>query len=480
VDRVKLIGLDFGTTTSSALIASARLLTNSVSRKTDVADVREEYRSDIAFTPYSDNRLDLATLTKNLDDWLAQGGAVGQIFGGGALLTGLAAQAENAPDLVGIVRSRLKNAVIASAADPCLESWLAFMGSCATLTREHRKTWFLNLDIGGGTTNLALGIDGEVMATGCLFVGARHVQVDPGSYRLHGLSAYARQLFDRLGIYKAAGEQLSSTELSAVLDFYLLLLDSAVTGRSEVFEEPTARLHEQVPFRPCLPALGCDEVAVTLSGGVGELVYFAIDGKPMPTTTHFGDLGIDLANRLLQTRWADSFRKYIPSGRGRATVYGLMRHSTQVSGSTLFLPNPSVLPLRDLPVLGTITQNSTDSHLQTLLGLVGRSPVGGGLWIQVSNTGPETVRELGERISRALRELALPARSPIVFLVAENLGKTLGQYITQWGTLPVMVVVIDEIAARDAQYLNVGAPHDNVIPVLFYGLQPSRSRHENS
>src|SRR5438045_8270483 len=155
MDRVKLLGLDFGTTTTSAVVASAALVRNTVTGRTDLGDVRELYRSELVFTPLRDGRLDLEALERQLDAWL-QAGQVepGELFGGGALLTGLTAQQENADALVDLVRRRLGDALIATADDPCLESWLAFMGSSGRLSREHPNTPLLNLDIGGGTTNV--------------------------------------------------------------------------------------------------------------------------------------------------------------------------------------------------------------------------------------------------------------------------------------------------------------------------------------
>src|SRR5262249_42896362 len=154
-------------------------------------------------------------------------------------------------------------------------------------------------------------------------------------------------LFDGLGIPRGPGDCLTPAEVDAVLDFYVRLLEAAVAGAAAAFADPVAALHQQVPFR--LPPGGAD-VVVTLSGGGGELVYGHVHGKPLPPTTHYGDLGIDLARRLLGSRlWAAHWRSHMPASAGRATVYGLLRHSTQVSGSTLFLPRPDVLPLTDLP-----------------------------------------------------------------------------------------------------------------------------------
>ena len=42
---------------------------------------------------------------------------------------------------------------------------------------------------------------------------------------------------------------------------------------------------------------------------------------------------------------------------------------------------------------------------------------------------------------------------------------------TAWGAFPLNLVVLDEIAVRDAQYAQIGALHHQVIPISFYGLQ---------
>src|SRR5215471_10932427 len=266
---VNVVGLDFGTTTSSAVVATAQLGYDGVTGRSELTQLSESYRSELVFTPMRGDGLDLELLESYLQTWLATTRPE-DIFGGGALLTGLTAQKANAAALIHLIERRLGAALIATAEDPCLESWLAFMGSCSGLSRDYPDTAMINLDIGGGTTNLALGRNGEVLRTGCLFVGARHVQVEPGTYRIVQLSHYATQLFDNLGIYKAAGDSLVPEEVDRILDFYLMLLEAAVAGDQGPFQKPIARLHEQSPFRPS-PLGG--EAVVILSGGVGELVY---------------------------------------------------------------------------------------------------------------------------------------------------------------------------------------------------------------
>jgi ethanolamine utilization protein EutA len=466
-EPVTLVGLDFGTTTSSAVVATARLVSNVLTGRFELDQVRERYRSDMAFTPMCDDRIDERRVEAHLDAWLAAGGVrPDEVFGGGALLTGLTARRANAGAIVRLVRARLGGALVATADDPRLESWLAFMGGCAPLSRLHPRVHFLNLDIGGGTTNLALGLAGEVLRTGCLFIGARHVRVVPGTYRIVELSRYALALLAHLGIGKRPGDDLAGRELEAILDWYTSALEAAVTGTDGTDE--ITRLHEQAPFR--LPG-GLDEVRVTFSGGVGELIYAHLRGDPWPPTTAFGDLGIDLARRIAsRSLWADSLRRFAPPAAGRATVYGLLRHNTEVSGCTVFLPTPSPLPLTDLPILGSLSPASTPDQMRELLGLVRASACGGCLRVSLGGTGVAAVRELGTRVAQAATECAFPPRHPLVLLLSENLGKALGHYVTRWGAVPLELVVIDEVAHRDAHYAQVGVPRRQVIPISFYGL----------
>jgi ethanolamine utilization protein EutA len=465
---VHLLGLDFGTTTSSAAVAVAEMMRNHVTGRMELSQLRETYSSDIIFTPFTSDGLDLNELRKHLDSWMTAGKVSrDELFGGGALLTGLAAQQRNAGRLVQLVREYIGDAVIAAADDPRLESWLAFMAGAAGISRAHPDRYVINLDIGGGTTNVALGKAGNVLATGCWFVGARHVQVIPGSYRIAQLSPFAQELLAHLHIEKKPGRPLTPAEVEAVVAFYVDVLRSILTGNAARLGESIVRAHEQVAWR--LPPDVVDPIVI-LSGGVGALVYANAQGEQWPTATQYGDLGIDFAQRLAAVpEWAEHWTRHIPAQAGRATLYGLLLYTTQVSGSTVFLPQPETLPLRDLPILGVVSLSIGEPQCLRLLDLVARSPAGGCIRAEIGQA-PDDVRALGRMLAGALRRMNFPSGLPLVVLVRENVGKVLGQYITDWGRLPVQLVVIDEIAIRDAQFAQVGRVTDQVIPVSFYGM----------
>jgi ethanolamine utilization protein EutA len=463
-DVVTIVGLDFGTTTSCAAIASAEVSCNSATGRMELGGVAPRGDPEQVFTPFNGERLDEFRLAEYLDGWLKDVDP-SQVFGGGAMITGLAAQATNAAGFTRQTRRYLKDAVIAVGADPCLESWLAFMGNSLELSHANPDTVFVNVDIGGGTANITLGRNGEILRTGSYFVGARHIQVEPGSYRITRLSSYACRLLEDLRIRKSMGEHLTETEVGAITDWYLTLLESVLSGRKDI---GPGRSHQQVAFE--LPADLAD-YAITLSGGVGQLVYAAVQGKPWPATTAFGDLGIDLAQRLLERPfWRQRMREFVPMGLGRATVYGLLRYNTQVSGSTLFVSDAGVLPLSDLVVLGSVSPTTPQADVDRQVSLAGRTAAGACLRIEPMPHQVEAIREVAQKLRAALAGQAAAQDIPLVLLMRENLGKVLGQYVTDWGASRAKVVVIDEIDPRDAQFAHIGRLREGVLPVSFHGM----------
>jgi len=475
---VRLVGLDVGTTTTSFLVASARMLRNCVTGRNEFGELRQVFRPEAVFTPFSGDALDALALETQLDRWLAATNLdSANVASGGVIVTGLAARSANAAAVKDVVRRRFPQALVAATDDPCLESWLAFMGNTLALSISQPESPFLNLDIGGGTTNVAWGVAGEVRRCGCYYVGARHIQVEPGTYRARALSSFATALLDELAVPHAVGYDLTPGHLGALLDFYVDLLESVVSGQSQPAgrgrpDDSVRCLHCQTAFVP--PETRGKVPIITLSGGVGELAYRHARGEPLPETTAFGDLGIDLARRICQSRvLGRNLNSHVPAGLGRATVQGLTLHGSEISGSTLFLPDPRILPLNDLPILGTFGETTSDDELVALFDLARRASAGACLCVQLETLNAPSVKRLGGRLAPLLERLAGTSSGPLVLLTSGNVGKTLGQYATRWGRLSTKLVVIDEIPNRSAQFVTIGAPREGLVPVSFHGLAAS-------
>lgn len=133
---IYLLGLDFGSTTTSALIAKANIMSNSVTGHMELGNIQTVYRSEIIFTPFNNELIDEPSIINYLDATLTGSNLKPDDFmAGGAIITGLAARANNAKQLTKLIEERIGEVLIATADDPSLESWLAFMGSCGALSR---------------------------------------------------------------------------------------------------------------------------------------------------------------------------------------------------------------------------------------------------------------------------------------------------------------------------------------------------------
>ena len=464
---IKLIGLDCGSTTTSLVVASARLTEGAVGR-IEIRDLTPTFESPLVFTPFVDDQIDRPKLEAFVDGWLSESALdPAELFGGGALVTGLAARRGNAACITEIVEARLADAVIATANDPCLESWLAFMGNCQSLSRSRPAEPFVNIDVGGGTTNLAWGIDGQVTVTACLLVGARHFQFLSGTYEVSQLTPEASALADYLNIECRLGVTLAPAEIAAITNWYVELIEAAVTGDSQRLNSPITRLHTQIaPPRHEVAS----PATVTLSGGVGQLVYQReLQHRPQ-TTTEFGDLGGELAARIVESHvLAADLRTATPAGLGRATVYGLLRHATQSAGATVHLPQPERLPLKNVAIVGRLTPQSTDVEIQRTLDLAMRG-VAGCVWVDLAEDDSQATVDLANRVSRELAALPHSGDRTLVVLVPANLGKVFGGYVSRWGSLAVDLIVLDEVSPRDAQFVRIGRPVDGAVGVSLYGM----------
>ena len=481
--EVVLLGLDFGSTTSSAMVASAPVVFNSASGRSEFGLPRMIFKSDPVFTPFDGDAIDLPAIEQHLDIWLNQARILPKdIFSGGAIVTGLAAKRKNARALARLVHDKIGDAVMATADDPCLESWLAFMGNCSALSRKHPDICFINLDIGGGTTNPAWGINDTVFGTGCHYIGARHFRFEPRTYRLTQISEYGEGLLKHLGIPKTAGDLLAPPEKEAVLDAYVAALRAVAAGDVRYFASKGLDWLQQVPFAPDFNG---KQVKILFSGGVGELIYRGMKGKNLPSTTFYGDLGVDLAEKIL----ADPVLcppdpEFIPHHLGRATVYGLTLNSTQISGTTLFISHPDMLPVRDLPIVARLPITAGENEIRAALSLVRKKKEGACIQILAANgtdcapnhgivsTGAslDKVRSFGRKVHELVGQLEFAPNQLVALVAPHNYGQALGNYATNWRQSPVNFIVVDEIQNQRAHFVNIGRPLNQMVPVSFYGV----------
>lgn len=274
------------------------------------------HRSPIRLTPYrGDGSIDAGELAAFVyGEYAAAGLAHEDVDTGVVILTGNALESRNAAELADAFAQH-GGRFVCAAAGHRLEAVLAAHGS-GTVARSRRASIAaLNIDVGGGTTKLALMERGEVLAVTALRVGARSV---PAPAEAGARAAMARRL------------------AAAVV--------SAAWGRP---------VDDGLALLPALPAAPRPAV-VTFSGGVGALMERGSDAD-------YGDLGPDLAAALRSVRAELPGVVERAAESIRATAIGSSQYSVQLSGNTVLISDERLLPIRNVPVAAARIHGAMDA-----------------------------------------------------------------------------------------------------------------------
>src|SRR3989449_6796090 len=208
-DNVELttVGIDIGSSTSHLMFARVHLqrLSTALSSRFVVVERKILWQSPILLTPYrSDYTIDVDELAGFIGGCYAYAGIEREAVDTGAvILTGEALKRRNARAIADLFSEEAGKFVCASAGHH-MECQMAAHGSGAVaLSRGHNAT-LLNVDIGGGTTKLALIENGRILATCAIAVGGRLVVEDETS-GLTRVEPPAETVAQALGVVLAPG-----------------------------------------------------------------------------------------------------------------------------------------------------------------------------------------------------------------------------------------------------------------------------------
>src|ERR1700746_2617988 len=177
-DNVELttVGIDIGSSTSHLMFARVHLqrLSTALSSRFVVVERKILWQSPILLTPYRpDYTIDVDDLAGFIGGCYAYAGIEREkVDSGAVILTGEALKRRNARAIADLFAEESGKFVCASAGHH-LEALMAAHGSGAEALSRREHCVVLNVDIGGGTSKLALIQDGEVLATAAIAVGGR-------------------------------------------------------------------------------------------------------------------------------------------------------------------------------------------------------------------------------------------------------------------------------------------------------------------
>jgi ethanolamine utilization protein EutA len=324
-----------------------------------------------------------------------------------------------------------------------------------------------NLDIGGGTSNLAVFLEGEPCDTSCLDIGGRQIIIDPQSMRLSYVAEKVAVLAQRLGLKLREGETAAPADLIKICERLALVLAQAL-GLAPAGPD----LDLFITAHPLKRAWNFH--GLTFSGGVADFIYNDYDpGQPFP----YGDIGPLLGHSIRNCRAFASVERLTPLETIRATVVGAGSNTMEISGSTIAISDPSVLPIKNIPILKLTDDDEAGNHQYFSSRLAEKAAwfrdeaQGSYQRIAVSfkgldNPSFEEVKVLSQKVLEGLADY-LRGNDLLVLVMDKDMAKSLGHALMN--ALPSKKIIsLDTVKVENGDYIDIGTPLANgrVVPVV--------------
>jgi ethanolamine utilization protein EutA len=161
-------------------------------------------------------------------------------------------------------------------------------------------------------------------------------------------------------------------------------------------------------------------------------------------------------------------------------VIGASQFTVQVSGKTIYLPDLSVLPVRNVPVvqigLDLAQEIDGDAVVEAIRGTLSHLDLDPAARMALAFTfsgDPEFGRL--ETLGRALMRAVAPTGSrtePLLLMIDGDIGKTLGHILHEELNLRGKLVSIDGVQLQELDFVDVGEliSPPGVVPVIIKSL----------
>ena len=323
----------------------------------------------------------------------------------------------------------------------------------------------VNLDIGGGTTNIVLFDNGDTVSKGCLDIGGRLIRLTK-DLTVERVSPAAAHVAEAVGVTLTPGKRTTLEDLTRITDKMADLLAQAMFLKPQ---EPLLR-KIQTPESSWLDLQGVKIDRICFSGGVADCMT-SDTADPVP----FGDIGILLGRSIARGELVGT----IPSIQGvetiRATVVGAGTYTTSISGSTITYAN-EIFPMKSVPALKLSLQeqaNCFEGHADFLAGKI--------RWFLEQSSAEILILALPGKLDPSYDELknlaaslsqgmdqGLPVGAPVLVVLEQDIAKALGVLMETQLQGRRKVACIDGIKVEQGDYIDLGRPVMNglVIPVV--------------
>ena len=460
------VGVDIGSSTSHLVFSRLELEHQGNRYIITKRDVLAE--SEILLTPYIDETtIDAEALGKFIDAQYDNAGLNREDVDTGALiLTGVAVRRRNARSIADLFAREAGRFVAVSAGD-ALETTMAAHGSGAASRSAEGRGVAMNIDIGGGTSKVAICVDGKVKEVTAIDVGARLIAFDAEG-KVTRIEEAGRYYAGLEGIELSLGRKMTEAELDAIVArmadqlFDLVQLKQLPAEKKHLLRLP--ELTYQGPLD-----------IVTFSGGVSEFIY----GRE---PRQFGDLGPRVAKAIRQRVETLGIPIEVPTNGIRATVIGASQYTIQVSGSTIFIAPGHAVPVRNLPVIvpdfdlaaETLEPAKIAAGVHKALVRLGLDEAHTPVAVAFHWQGSASFARLDafcKGVAQALKAITDNGH-PLVLVNDGDIGGLLGLHLKEEMKLAAAVISIDGITLEEFDYIDIGAliPSSGAVPVVIKSL----------
>lgn len=470
--QILSVGIDIGTSTTQVVFSRIEMdNTAGYFTAPRIAITGKEilYKSKVYFTPLKTQTLINADAVREIvaKEFAAAGYTPADTQTGAVIITGESARKENAASVLQAL-SDFAGEFVVSTAGPDLESIIAGKGSGAWQYSIDNDCTVVNLDIGGGTSNIVFFNAGDTQGKICLDVGGRLIRLDADGAGDPAVTyaSYAAEEAARLaGVSLRTGSRISRSDLRRICDVFADCLAGAI-GIA-----PKSPLQEKIltpgsdVYAPARPSR-----RVCFSGGVADCIYVQSGEDDL----RYGDIGPILGRAVRENRYFAE-QKIIQGGETiRATVVGAGTYTTNLSGSTI-LYSEGIFPVKNVPAL-TLSRDEQWAVIGGDRGLLEekvrwfleQSDAQRCLLALPGLSDPDfgTLKKLASAIAETMDRL-LPAGEPVIVVVQTDIAKALGIALRQTGCAR-RIASIDSVKIEAGDYIDIGRPLMDglVVPVV--------------
>lgn len=469
------VGIDVGSSTSHLVFSRLHLnrersFLNPTNRFM-LTDREIIYESEIIFTPLLDRyTIDIESIIEFCEEEYRKAGITPEMVESGAVIvTGETAKKQNAEEIVRRLAST-SGKFVSAVAGPNYESVLGVMGSgIVDLSRETKRT-IMNVDIGGGTSNIAIASNGDVLSTACINVGGRLLGIDK-DFRIWRIDEPTDFLMQELGMDYKLDDIIPEEDTRLIAREYAKALIEVMRGPA------TSRIARKLMTTDDLDfTIKVDDYS--FSGGIAEIYY---GGEET-----FDDIGHFLSEELKTLVDEFGLRFVEPANKIRATVIGAGAFTLSVSGSTCYFDQSIEFPITNVPVLpiNVTTENYRPGKVEAEVARAftkydlqeGEEVVAlyfkdslyrSYSWLQ------EFVRAIEDSLPKAVAN-----KTMVILLFQSDIGKMVGLATRQETTIQHNLISLDELNLEEGDWIDIGAPLHNgtVFPVTVKSLVFNKSK----